>query len=854
MESRKRFVEQVAKTILDNHSKNDAAFIFGLSGKWGEGKTKFLDDLEVELLKDTEIRIIRVNPWKFASDRISFLRNFLKAIYEKPKGFLVAIRNFINSKDQFRELYFDVSQNKVHWGWIIVIIIYFIDFILYKKLLPNVYQSVFNFISDYKWVFTVIFIPIFLAFIGKFITFQKSSKSIATIDEFDRILDEILKKEKKKLIIFVDDLDRVTPEIARDVLDNLRTFFDKKAMSFVVTGDHTVLERYLGKDLLPDENKPEQLEEGKRFLKKIFNVYWRLPLPIEKELDEFLDELTKNNKTELETIFNPDNLKIFQRYLKLYFESNFRHIIRFLEACLFTFRIIKQQIESASPDQKPYFEELIKNPLLVVRILMIQELCSPLFEAILRDPQILSDLEYAVEKKDTGKIDTLIANKTDEFSSSQVKFIKSFLYEEPRFYKASSLLVSDIRPFLYFAADASFGDSRGPSSADFMSILATGDPQQIKNALISSGQQKIKNASDAFLERLTNTPEPLAKSSLLRTLLNALLDISSSSIVHITFVESLKSIDYSFLANLNSQERMAFQLAMWRWLDLLGGDLSDYIGKLLFTDPEDFSNLGDLSEVGKFTSRILTHWLKVLYGRDAHDALNKMEGIFPKLDPKIVKFQLTDLMERLVNDILTEPDHEYRTKRLAIIERFGKEGELSLKKLIWNKITQLDQDFWNWASLRSEIYDEKDFEQQIIAALNNVTDLNSLIAVFNFAKDKIKHLNTDFWNAVVTKHSTLFVDNIGSFINDQSYASFAPDSDTAIKLFELVVDKIASTQDEGTNTEWITYLYKDKWLWKKIVGKPNRRKLGKFAKAENEALKQNYQTLGEQWTSNTIKI
>src|SRR3989338_4857626 len=73
MDSRKYFVEQVASTIIKNHDHEDDSFIFGISGKWGEGKTRFLQDLEKELKKrDETFEILWINPWKFASDKISF--------------------------------------------------------------------------------------------------------------------------------------------------------------------------------------------------------------------------------------------------------------------------------------------------------------------------------------------------------------------------------------------------------------------------------------------------------------------------------------------------------------------------------------------------------------------------------------------------------------------------------------------------------------------------------------------------------------------------------------------------------------------------------------------------------------
>ena len=88
MESRNHFVNQVRDKVKSEHGKDkNASCIFGLSGKWGEGKTTFLKSLESGLEKDG-FKVVWINPWKFGDDKISFLRNFLKeiSVVSKRKG------------------------------------------------------------------------------------------------------------------------------------------------------------------------------------------------------------------------------------------------------------------------------------------------------------------------------------------------------------------------------------------------------------------------------------------------------------------------------------------------------------------------------------------------------------------------------------------------------------------------------------------------------------------------------------------------------------------------------------------------------------------------------------------------
>ena len=113
MKSRTQFIIQVKKKIVGEHSRGDkASFIFGLSGKWGEGKTKFLEELAIKLKRSGFEKPIWVSPWKYGDDRISFLRNFLKDVSQfSSKSFWSRIGDFLNHRDDFRELYHDTNKS-----------------------------------------------------------------------------------------------------------------------------------------------------------------------------------------------------------------------------------------------------------------------------------------------------------------------------------------------------------------------------------------------------------------------------------------------------------------------------------------------------------------------------------------------------------------------------------------------------------------------------------------------------------------------------------------------------------------------------------------------------------------------
>jgi len=851
MESRKEFIKQVAKTIKENHTKEKESFIFGISGKWGEGKTVFLDDLEEELkTTDSSFKIYKINPWKFASDKASFLRNFLKTLQIKA-GWIKKLSNWFNCEDDLSSLYYDTSKSNIHWGILTFIILCCVCFYIYYKFIFSL--EIIDLINQWKLLASIILIPIAISLFGKIIVVQKNNPAISTVDEFEKLLKKTLgeiSKKGEKPIIFVDDLDRVMPEIARDVLDNLRTFFDKKEISYIVAGDHTVLERFLGKSLLPDSNPPEQLEEGRRFMKKIFNVYWRLPLPIDSELSTFLDEQFTKKDDKISKIFGEDDRKIFKDYLKKYFDKNFRQIIRFLDSVLFTFQIIKLKSEKEQGTDK-YFKELLDKPLLVVRILMIQENCTPLFDNILSNYQILADLEYAVDKKNSGGIDSIITKDEKNLSSFQKNFIKSFIYEEPRFFKNSCLQVSDIRPFLFLAADASFGDSRGPSGEDFLNILNTGDPAQVKNSLISIGEEKAEKAGDAFKTRINNTPEAINKLEPLKTMMAVLQDMPPEYLTSKIFIKKLLELDYTFIDQIG-QQKMEILKILLGWLDRFKEEETlPYVDKFPYKNSVDFGPI-DFTKSGIFTTKIIIKWLLGYYLQNKLDSIKKMLDILPKINKQnedTIKGEILTIQEDLINDILIDSTPTNREDRFLLIRDYTTNGKEVLRKKLLEKIHDLNVDILQWSRTKKEelFKNSEEIDFSVLERLSESVDFNELNKALSFIMNNKISNNKDIWSVLSQKHLDIIIDNFSNIIN-ANYYDIAPDETIANQLMDKLITKI-KTMSEDQQIQWLEFIKKNKWIWINLRKGDFKRRLKSFSESSNDLLKSKYEEVILTWNS-----
>lgn len=844
MKSRKFFVDQVAKSILENHNTSSDSYIFGISGKWGEGKSHFLADLEKELVKlDPLVKVYNVNPWKFNGDKISFLRNFLRILQEDAKDV------------DIQQLYSDTSTTVFHKKGTLAVVLWSIIFIywvfIFQFHLYPLSDAFRDFITQTKWIWYTILVPTFFGLASKVVSIQKSNHAVSTVDKFEPLLLDIIDSfgrrcKKIKPVVFVDDLDRVTPEIARDALDNLRTFFDKPEISYVVAGDHTVLERYLGSALQPNADPPEKLEEGRRFMKKIFNVYWRLPIPIDEELNEFLDKELANKSADLSLFFNNDQLVILKAYLADYFEKNFRQIKRFLEIILFNFRIIAQRIEEDSSEQGKYFEELKNNPLLVVRVLMIQEHCAPLFENIATDPKILRELEYAVEKNLSPRIDTALEQA--RLSVVQTRFIKSFLYREPRFFTNTSLVVSDIRPFLYLAADPSFGDSRGPSKEDFIASISVGDPIPVKNMLVSISNTKAEEAAQGLSESLASNG-PDIKLKLFQTLLNAFSDIPNEFEVHSIFGNKLSDTDLTFISILDEASRKEFLQKLWAWIDKLNDSTRKvYLDKFPYKAFTSNYTWIEPSSAGPFTTTIITRWLREYYAHNPNDAINQMLLFFKSTQHiQNVSEELKPLETKLVSDLITDPS-EFRDKRLEIVQKYLTNGMNVLKTLVIEKAGELNSDIYNWgkANASEENWSIDQIEDGVLNSLKSKLDFSGLNEVLAFISNHQVSNSDSVWGILTENQMDILINDLPTFMG-MSYSHLIPSEKIGRNLLHKAISRLETISDKGQKLQWLEQMTRSKWLWNGMKNQFPAKQLEKNIDITDQDLAQKLKDVVSSW-------
>ena len=513
------YAGKIADKISDHYQdqkdgKESENMVFAISGKWGEGKTKLLDLLEPNLITKG-FTVIRFNPWQYSQEDVSLKRSFLRIVKEK-----------LGCKDNLDDLYFDQSKTVIDWKPIlktvfkVALISGFVIYVFIPLTLGgnNIFEWWGNINSILKnfWssgiggvIFTALIIPLLI----KTIVVSSRKAQVTTAEEFDIKFKELL-KGKEKIVIFVDDLDRCTSSTVKLVLDSLRTFFHHPECSYVITGDHTVIERYAAEELNPKKDKltAKDMEEGRRFLKKLFDVYWRLPLATPKLFGEFIsDEIKKS-----EIAFTLKQEKIIKQFLldDRLFERNPRHAKRFITALKFALQSVDLQSQELNAnnnsseedadikEQKIAIKEILDNVDLLAKVLLFQEKFYPIYEKLVLYPADIVNHEKTLRRGDDSSTLTIDGkNILKEILENDLESLKDYaklVTTEPQFTSSADATILDPTNFFSFSAATGLPSLKGPDETNFPQYLKSG---QLTEALGASLENSPSEKRTRFAQR-----------------------------------------------------------------------------------------------------------------------------------------------------------------------------------------------------------------------------------------------------------------------------------------------------------------------------------------------------------------
>jgi Cdc6-like AAA superfamily ATPase len=233
------YASQIAKKIATSHFNN--AFAIGVNGKWGSGKTSFINMLKNHLKSTDRIIEIDFNGWSSLTS-LAIIKDFFDVILEKIAPYHSSIPRLLTR--------YSSKLSELHKGNI-----------------SDAFQ-------------------VTAAAIGGFDTTQ---------DLFQEI-DKALKKINKKIIIYIDDLDRLNKEEILEIIRLIRNTANFSNTFFIVSYDRNYIIQALRTN---NSYNPEH------FLEKIFQLEISLPYFDREVLRKQLSEklvigLSHHHKKEIE--------------------------------------------------------------------------------------------------------------------------------------------------------------------------------------------------------------------------------------------------------------------------------------------------------------------------------------------------------------------------------------------------------------------------------------------------------------------------------------------------------------------------------------------------------------------------
>lgn len=870
MSRRDAFVAEIAETVKARHGEKDESFVFGLSGKWGEGKTHFLGRLR-RAMESLGFETLDLTPWKYSADRVAFLRSFLVQLLETQSWksrlhaaqachiagkYDMAWRMLLPRRRMLAALQTDVNRSRIAW-WRLVSLVALVlgGYWVYTTVLSPAARA---FISDWKVLLTAVLIPVLLWVVQGLVTSQVSSKAATTVDQFDELVtlalgacpgsprEDPASCSDRRIVVFVDDLDRVTPEVARGVLDNLRTFFDKPSISFVVTGDHTVLEASLGRELLPDSSSaPERMEEGRRFLKKVFNIYWQLPHPVRSDFEQFVDGELDSRRADLrELVPDQRDQENLRDWLLAYSDLNARQVIRTVDALLFTLRLVRAQLASAVDEEKGSLQEMIARPMLLGRVLMIQDRCAPFFAVLVEQPDLMLQLDREIalaqakaeSEKTRDVVGDFIKRVELKLSPEQQRFLTSFAYQRPLFYDPAGggQVVANLGPWIHLTGDTSFTDESGPQPADFVRDLTNKNRESLNAAFRKCSESRAPSVAKAAVSSLASMMAPPVRGENLVVLLGVAAEAGPGSpLVRETLNGVVDSFDV-MLDDLADESRVLALAALAAVLDRQGADrIPDRAASAFGFRAQSDLQFVPSERTGPLGSAFVLEWLRASYAQNAADSLGPCEVLLPSVAPAAVAAELTQFGESLASDVISDVDEGRRNRRLALILQNIPEGQALIRGAVFGELWR--DDVWAWA-LRASSDDERPWcTSQARAALVGwvceAPDRQELVRRLHLAANKVGEAKCDLWQALTRDR----FDDVSAVLDSLDFelvGMIAPPMVEATALYQVRAAALSTEEDESVAIAVAQRLNPDLAFWENLDRKRAAKSLQQLARTD----------------------
>lgn len=243
---RENIVDLIVDSINDCVQTNHPCLVYGIYGKWGEGKTSLMNFVEERLLdqgKEDRINIIKFNPWLVNNDE-TLLREFFRSMTNKLD----------DKTREFFEKYGSLA-------------------ILASKTVVNA------------------FLPGLGSSLAEGIALAKDAlkDSKYTLLEAKKNVADSIIESKKHLVVMIDDVDRLDKEEMHSVFRLIRQLADFDNCIYLVAMDIDIVSKSIGEYYGMGDP-----QDGRKFVDKIVQVPITLPYIPKCDMQRIVEEELAN--------------------------------------------------------------------------------------------------------------------------------------------------------------------------------------------------------------------------------------------------------------------------------------------------------------------------------------------------------------------------------------------------------------------------------------------------------------------------------------------------------------------------------------------------------------------------------
>ena len=237
---RSALVEMIAKSIQDIAASTHPCVVYGLYGKWGEGKTSILNFVEEELLKDGKkdnFTIAHFNPWIVGNEE-ALLKEFFQTIMVYPDE---KVRQFFK---QYGSLAIFASKTIVN------------------AFLPGVGTSLAAGLEGAK---------------------EALADSEPTISQYKKKVSDAIKASGRHLLVLIDDIDRLDKDEIHAVLRLIRQVADFENVIYLVAMDVEMVSKAIAQYFGSGADF-----DGRKYIDKIVQVPITIPPVPQRDFEQLV--------------------------------------------------------------------------------------------------------------------------------------------------------------------------------------------------------------------------------------------------------------------------------------------------------------------------------------------------------------------------------------------------------------------------------------------------------------------------------------------------------------------------------------------------------------------------------------